>query len=490
MTKVKFSDIPVGYEDADVEVEYSQNLKNGFYDFNDYLPRLKSLDSPTSILIGRKGVGKTAYLCKISMSFPKTSKIISLSETPYYKFPKMKANSTKGVKGGLRYLDIWRLLLITEVARIITPDYLESGKAQLDELCSILNQLGLLQGLTLKQNVSEITNKGFSAKIHGVGFEIGSSKQQTYASIDTLTDLSTYLLELISTLKLTAPFFLLVDGVDDILQTSATESDVLASYIRVLKELNMLFKRNGISFKIITAIREDIVNSINDPDLNKVIASTAIHLNWYTGDENVNLVNLMNKRLSLSEPLKQYMKTYPEDSLALWFHFFPEDVISKKKMTSWSYFLEHTLYRPRDVIHFLNQVKENYSLQESIGFGDYRNELSSFSQKFFFEEMKNELAGFVDKPLIDDIEKVFPKLGKSGFNYRTFVDSFIQVDHSLKESAIQSLLYRLFNDGYIGQRLNMNSSYVFKHKNPRAKLLLDNQLVFHRGLYGAMNISE
>ncbi|MDF7668136.1 hypothetical protein [Lactobacillus sp. ESL0703] len=493
MKKITFSDIPKGFEDASIEAEYApENLTHGFYDFNNYMERLNDINSPTSIIIGRKGVGKTAYLTKINLKYKETSKIVDMGQIPYYRFSKIQGIKNSKNFGGLRYLDIWKILIIAQSMKLIKEPYITEGNSEIKKIKKILEKMGLGQNSNLVKDIQTISNNKLSLKIKGISAEFSKSTQKNGA-IEGISDLCFYLMDLFSKVSLSENTYILLDGVDDIMRTNVNQSEVLGALLRAIKDLNIHFKKMNINLKVILAIREDIINTINDPDINKVISSMSINLDWYTSGENLNLVKLMNKRMSTSQKLREFMGEENE-SLILWNHFFP-DVISSNvsknhEISSWNFFLEHTLYRPRDIIHFLKQVSDNYPNNESIYYSDFRTELSTFSQSFFFDEMKNELSGFVDEELISNIERAFPILGKNGFKYQAFVNAFTEINSKFSEDAIKTLLYRMFNEGYIGQRLNANSPYIFKHKSPRAKLSLDSQMVFHRGLYGAMNISE
>lgn len=81
--KVKFKDLQRGYIDGKSESIYNrENFKNAFYDLGEVLHKLKNMNYPTSILIGRKGVGKSAYGAKLTMLKDIKSFDIDLGELP------------------------------------------------------------------------------------------------------------------------------------------------------------------------------------------------------------------------------------------------------------------------------------------------------------------------------------------------------------------------------------------------------------------------
>lgn len=238
--------------------------------------------------------------------------------------------------------------------------------------------------------------------------------------------------------------------------------------------------------KFILVIRDDIIKTIVDPDMNKIIHDSGYKLDWYGGG-NKDLVVLLNKRFMLTPGLNiDELK-----SLELWQQFFPEIINTKDSL---SYFLEHTMYRPRDIVQFLNQFIKAYPEENKVRIIDFKNELRIFSKDYFFEEMKNELLGFLDDEVIDSLFQVLQKIGSNNFNFKTFDDLCKTMFPDYDIEKIKSILNTLFDLGYVGmvrkvsKGKNIKTYINFKHRDPRLVIDYTNNFVIHKGLYSALNI--
>ncbi|EHS8400428.1 hypothetical protein KWN51_002668, partial [Enterococcus faecalis] len=125
---MKFKYLDLGF--ADSELEYNRKpeiFDNAFYDPKGYIEKLVDFSNPKSILIGRKGVGKTAYSAKIRRDFANHLKgksiRIDLSSIPYVSFSKI-SNIKTDVEGAQRHLHSWNILLIFEILSNVDVHYI------------------------------------------------------------------------------------------------------------------------------------------------------------------------------------------------------------------------------------------------------------------------------------------------------------------------------------------------------------------------------
>ncbi|EOH1637212.1 hypothetical protein ACLSNP_002486 [Enterococcus faecalis] len=485
MQKVKFGQLKRGYVDGESERLYNRlNFENAFYDLNGVLNELQDVNCPTSILIGRKGVGKSAYGAKLNLLEEIDSFGINLGEVSYSTFTKI--SDTKGsVVGTQRYIHAWYLLLISSIIKGLDDEDVEEKK-YLKELKKIYASLGLTPENSIITDILIASKKDFKVKITGLEFSMGHEGSNHTFKVSNLTDLTNYIVEKFIKLKIKKIVLPVIDGVDDILRTKKETSDILSGLVRAVHSLNQKNVKIGNSVKFILVIREDIIKTISDPDMNKIIQDSGYKLDWYG---NKDLLALANKRFLLTRELS----IINFDELSLWKNFFPE-VINKAE--SWNYFLEHTMYRPRDIVQFLNQFIKSHPEKTSVNIIDFKNELRKFSQDYFFEEMKNELLGFLDDKIIDSLFQVLQKIGSARFNFKKFTDIYETSFPDYTVEEMKSIMATLFNAGYVGmvrtvydRRLKKNTNYVnFKHKDPRLIIDYSNDFIIHKGLYSALNI--
>jgi len=486
MEQIKFDQLQKGFIDGESESLYNRtNFENSFYDINHVLDDLKNINYPTAILIGRKGAGKSAYGAKLNLIDNINSFTINLGEVSYSTFTKISDNKGN-VIGTQRYLHAWYLLLISAVIKTLEESDV-TNKSALKELKKIYNELGLTANNSFITDILVASKKDFKVKLNILEFNLthDGTNKSTF-KVSNLTDLTNYIVDRFISLGIEKSVIPVIDGVDDILRTKKEVREILSGLVRAIHSLNQKNVRSSNHVKFILVIREDIIKTISDPDMNKIIHDSGCQLDWYGNND---LLLLLNKRLLLTAELKPLYKS----DLALWHQFFPDTI---NKRDSWNYFLEYTMYRPRDIVQFLNQFIKAHPQKTSVNIIDFKNELRKFSQDYFFEEMRNELLGFLDDKIIDSLFQVFQKIGSDRFNFRKFAKIYEELYPKYTSEEIKSILNTLFNSGYVGMVRNVYDRnkrkhviYVnFKHKDPRLVIDYANDFIIHKGLFSALNI--
>ena len=202
--------------------------------------------------------------------------------------------------------------------------------------------------------------------------------------------------------------------------------------------LNQSLFQNNINIKLLLFIREDIVNQITDPDLNKIKRDGSIRLSWV--DNTDDLKQIAELRFGLTN----------KNSMENWKNIFPNELHGKD---SWEALLEHTLYKPRDILQFLCTCQEIYPSKEKLSFSEMKNAIKKYSSDYFIEEMKNELSGYTDDVLINILPLTFQRLGSKSFTFEELMQVINEQSSSKKygEQDIRQLVLVLFESGYIGQ---------------------------------------
>lgn len=161
---------------------------------------------------------------------------------------------------------------------------------------------------------------------------------------------------------------------------------------------------------------------------------------------------------------------------SLWESLFPFEPNEK---SSWNDFLEYTLYRPRDIIKFLNQFIDDYPEMDSVTLDIYRN----------------ELIGFLPREIIDTLQDVLKKLGRRDFRFEDINTVYADLySNKFNTEDIKDILRTLFNLGYIGmvrdvKHKNGSRTHInFKHKDPRLTIDFKSRFIVHKGLFYALNI--
>ena len=491
MSNLTFGNLMLGYLDAENEVRYNrESFEDFFYDLNGTLNKLSDFKKPTSLLIGRKGVGKSAYAVRLDLLniASKESFIVKLGEVSYGHFVKISDNKGN-VLGTQRYLHAWYLLLLCSVVKRLDEKDVTDVKA-LKVLKNAVSDLGLSSGRDIVRDIFIASKKEFKVKLSMLELSLSSDGDNTCTKFSNLTDFTNFFIDVFCSLGITREIFPIIDGVDDILRTKKDTQEILSGLVRAVYSLNQKnFSNNKVKF--ILVIREDIVKMINDPDMNKIVRDTGYKLDWYTNSNSGtdNLLMLLNKRILFKE--QEYDNSNP---LKIWNTLFPNVL---KNQSSWNYFLEYTMYRPRDIIQFLNQFIENYPNHNNITREVFNDELRKFSQDYFYEEMRNELLGFLNDDTIDALFDVLQKLGTSrrdNFDFQDILDVYSENYPNYDIKEVKHILTTLFNTGYVGmlrkiEQGNHVKTYVnFKHKDPRLAVDFSSKFIIHKGLFSALNI--
>lgn len=491
MEKICFKDFLYGYLDADTEYSCNQEkFDEIFYDKNNLFIKLSDLNRPTSIIIGRKGVGKSAYAAKLrsETSNERLSFIIELQDISYSDFAKISDNKSN-VLGAQRYLHVWYLLLMGAVVKKLNPEDVENKK-NLKLLQRLLIEFGMDIDNNLIRDILTVAKKDFKVKLSSFELQLSEDDQNKKIKFHNITDLSNYFMNLYDSLGIKKEVIPIIDGVDDVLRTTRKikTEDILSGLVRAVATLNKNSRLSKNKSKFILVIRDDIVKLLNDPDLNKIIQDCGYNLDWYNNASAGvdDLSQIFNKRL-----LNKTEKEFSENK-SLWEILFPFEPNEK---SSWNDFLEYTLYRPRDIIKFLNQFIDDYPEMNSVTFDIYRNELRKFSQDYFYDEMTNELIGFLPREIIDTLQDVLKKLGRREFRFSDINTVYTDLyPNKFNPDEIKEILRTLFNLGYIGmlrdvKHKNGSRTHVnFKHKDPRLTIDFKSRFIVHKGLFYALNI--
>ena len=478
--KMKLSEYKFGYADATKELMIEPEIfEQAFYDPRSILPKL--VNGWKYMLIGRKGVGKSAFSAKIQYMATHEgiyyAHPIQLNDFEYTTFA--KASSDADLVGTKKYLDAWNFIIILNVYKILHNDLNITEVAEFNKTISLLDKLGFPITDTFKASVTNVSRLklGATVGIFDAEFE-NEFGHKPISFSDRVGGLVEKMQETLNSVFLSKEVFILIDGVDDILRIKKNQLDILSSLIRSVDMLNQSFYENKTKIKLLLFIREDIINQITDPDLNKIKRDGAIRLSWI--DNTDDLKQIVELRIKLSE----------NQVTDKWFDIFPNDLHGKN---SWESLLEHTLYKPRDVLQFLNTCQELYPNNEMLSYSEMKNDIKIYSRDYFVEEMKNELSGYVDDALINTLPSTFQKIGSKSF----VIERFLQIINSqsvvkeYNEQDIRQLLLVLFESGYIGHLVNGNNgkqSVVFKYRNPSAAIDYGQKMLIHRGIQKGLGV--
>ncbi|PJJ27804.1 P-loop ATPase, Sll1717 family [Lacrimispora celerecrescens] len=484
---MKLMDYEFGFADATKEyIRKPEIFENAFCDTRNIVEKL--IDGYEFLLIGRKGVGKSAYSSKIQ-SIAKLSnteliaKLMNLNDFEFSTFAKTGIDND--VSGTQKYKSSWDFILLFAIYKVLFNDLQMTESSAINDVVFMLDQAGFSLDNEYKTDIVRLTKIKMGVGV--VNFDAEFEKKYNSSPSNYLERISVItekMLYGISDAYLNErKVVIIIDGLDDVLRYKKNKAEIISSLIRSVDFLNDKCAQFHKKIKIVLLIREDIIAMLNDPDLNKIIQDGAIILNWSNRLEELKkIVDLRFQLSGMSE----------SNALKCWDKIFPPKIRGK---STWLHVLDHTLYKPRDILQFLKYCQMEYPNNETLSLSDTQNSLKVYSNKYFIEEMKNELSGFIDEELIYLIPTVFRRLGGRAFDLKEIVRLFDeQCNKCVTEDSIKTLLLYLFDAGYIGQLVsngNKNGtkrSVIFKYRNPTARIDYYQKFITHQGLHSGLGV--
>ncbi|MBC2456115.1 P-loop ATPase, Sll1717 family [Clostridium beijerinckii] len=483
---MKLEEYQFGYADAAKEYTIIPEIfEKAFCDTRGIVDKL--INKWDFMLVGRKGVGKSAFSAKIqSLSEKEDAGLFSyqmqLNDFEFSTFS--KTNIDNDVLGTQKYKTSWEFILLLTIYKIIYNNLKINEVESFNNTVELLKSLGFPINIDYKRNISTLSKLkiGVNAGVFDVKFEQEFGIKPN-SFLERISILNEKMVEVLSEVWFNnTRIIILIDGVDDILRFKKNQLDILSSLVRSVDYLNDKFIKNKLPIKIVLFIREDIICSVTDPDINKIKRDGSIVLSWCNRLED--LKSIVKLRFKLSGVEEENLETW-------WESIFPRRI---RDVDSWTFMLEHTLYKPRDVLQFLKCCQENFPEKQSLTFSEINIALKSYSRDYFIEEMKNEITGFINDDLINILPSVFRKIATKSFDSAELKE--IINNQSVKvydDSDIKSLLLLLFESGYIGQIIKQTGmrrrqSVVFKYRNTTASIDYSQKFIIHKGLHRGLGV--
>lgn len=433
-------------------------------------------DNHKRVIIGRTGAGKSALLSHIQDN---EENVIVLS--PHSLSLNYIANNNvisffeeAGVSLSVFYGLLWRHILVVELLKHkfqITnenaqKDYsrhirkILSKKNKFKEMAiDYLEQWGNKFWLTTEERMHELTHKiesNLSASIGSSlpGIDLNAKGAQNLTEeqksqvlhigkkvvsevqIRELENLISVLGEDIFTDK-QQRYYVVIDGLDE----EWVDERIKYSLIKALIDSVRRFKKIP-SVKVLLAMRQDLLEKVvqSSKDVGfqeEKYESLYLRLGW---NKNL-LLELVDKRLAYL-----VRRRYTKNAVG-WHDIFPSQV---DKRDTIDYFTERTLYRPRDMIAFMN---------ECIHVADGKNQISAHTIKVAEEKYSSDRL----HSLATEWQIIFPELleiaqifygmkncfSVSDINERWLEDKYLEAFDSIssKKGPLSKLLDSLYTDG-------------------------------------------
>lgn len=380
------------------------------------------------------------------------------------------------------YSSIWRWIILIDLAQQIIHDEGIRDNENKQKLKQFFNENYYSLDIDSKRLI-EITKGG---KLNGtilkdilnIGGEVSrQSKYQEGTYLNYIEDLEKVVIKLLKSSN--SEFTLLYDELDDRFVNNEFYKNSLISLIKATDSINWHLLYNKTKAKIILLIRSDIFAILNDTDLNKIKQTNTITIDW--GDKinaRAPLMNLVTQKAKRSNNLLDALPDYQ-----IFRKLFPQDI---KGVRPERFILERTLFRPRDVITFLNLIIEKYPRSKYFGWKGFV-ELKGKYSEYFFEEIRNEMLGHISEEEIDQGLKLLKNYNKHFFYYPELEKYYLrQKKHYPDINELDKLLVSFFKFNVVGNKwyneFKKKQYYTWSHRDPNSEIDFEKQIVIHLGL--------
>jgi hypothetical protein len=493
-----------------VSAERDDNLSHYYYD-SGLLKRVIENKS-CSIILGRKGAGKTAVFQFLS---GKPSGIIgdrdilrSLSFDSYnWNIHKLLVNPDAG--HSLAYRRSWRFVFVIESVNAFIDAYASHGeklppriteaKKLLEKLFS--SPLPSIYNIIAKKLLSitslKLPNASFnledlsSPDISISGGEVTCEQVENDPSLrsrlsSNIDHIVTFVEKCIQdSLPLNYNVYIAFDRVDESWDSDSFESSkkVIAGLVSAAESFSRQYKGN---IRVLVFLREDIFEVLDLNDLNKLREDSGSLLKW----EADSLNQLILKRINY------YSKLFNAGE-----YTDVNDIFNRKTMrqqtTPSNYIVKRTMMRPRDMICFygkiINAMKSSESRHTSTTTLNKITVESIYeAEPEYSEWLKREIEDewSVQFPLIKIILTAIRNIGSTAFHDDDLLKELVKLIPGYDRSRLSVDIKFLYDNSIIGFRLGASNVWRFKCAYPSQGFVSSKLYHVHDGLIRALNLIE
>ena len=452
----------IGVVEAEGEVHNSNILLNDV--FVDYPSLFWHLENGKFIILGRKGMGKSAvgeYLASTMKDQPnKFATMVSHHKIEMEKLIQ-ESYQEKSVENNSA---LFKWVVLTQILNLMTENEHIQYWEEMVTLKKFLKRNRGFVGIDKYEIYDHETAKGFSINIEylkrlctKLGIEV-KEKGSKAVYYKMLPDLEQTMLQLMMKDK-DNDYLLIIDDLDIGYKNKQENNDMLVDLLRVVKYYNNdVFARNDLSTRILVLLRDDISKHImNYADTAKILDSYAFTLRWYehnVSEKDLLLKQFINKRIehNFKRLSLEYDKSDPWNS-------FVEQSKKGEQKSSFKYILDQTFYRPRDLVLFFKDIGSK-DIPLPISHQEISHLVGLYSKEMI-GEISNELSSQLSDREIKDVLKIL--YGYSGKRETFTYEDLILVLQKADFYNPVGIVEMLFDYSLIGNK-NEKGEFNFKFR--------------------------
>ncbi|XZG71607.1 P-loop ATPase, Sll1717 family [Chitinibacteraceae bacterium HSL-7] len=476
--------------------------------YKDHHNLIASLQNEKFIVCGRKGAGKSAfaeYVLSLAENDPNIfCKFIRQGEVNLENIIQLGKEAGHSIERE----NLYTWLIFTNILKLFSDNqainnndeykllsqFLKKNSGYIDIRESEIKELIIKDGFEVS---IEYLKRFFTSKLQK-NIEIKQTKAPFYKLIPHLKEVILSALKSKNEIDNANSYILFFDDLDISFNSCDKESiHSIISLLRVSKEINNeFFAKNNLESKVVILLRDDISRliSTHSSDTAKIFSSYSTKINWYQDEyhksnpeTDLHIREFINTRIqhALESQDAEFSAKDPwcelvEDPFRTSNHG------EQPTKTSFKYILDHTFFRPRDLILFFKPL-QSHTYKTPIEKSDINHLIGRYCEEVI-NELKNELSCFYSPT---QIYNIFSALGSMSALCKSSVNNSIEykqamavVEENCNEVVANDLLSDLFERSIIGN-MGSNGYVFFKHREPSAdtySFSIKNRVVLHNAI--------
>ncbi|GGY47939.1 hypothetical protein GCM10011297_21000 [Bacterioplanes sanyensis] len=454
--------------------------------YEDHCDLIGALANEKFIVVGRKGAGKSAFaehICSIAEDQANLfARFIRQGESNLEQIVQL------GIENGheIEKENLYKWLILTNVLKMFSDNQAAQNAKEYDLLKHFISKNSGYIDIRESEVKELIRKQGFDININYLkrfftskmnkSLEIRQEKAPFYKLIPHLKEVLLKVLKSHSERENNNSYVLFFDDLDIVFDAN-NESTVnsLISLLRVSKEINNeFFAKNNLDSKVVILLRDDISKNVASAtsDTAKIFSSYSVPINWYQdeyhgGDDELqlNIRKFINKRIGFAFS----DEVIDVNSMDPWLSLVEDPFGGAQDSTksSFKYILDHTFFRPRDLLLFfkpLSQHKYKFPLSKV----DVNHLIGRYCEEVV-NEIKNEFSCFYSSEQIATIFNAFGEISSELKNPKlrsiTYQDAISIINRNCSGVSASELIEDMFYRSLIGG-MGDNGYVYFKHREP------------------------
>lgn len=466
--------------------------------FEDHKAYLDARGHQRTVILGRKGSGKTAIFRRLTRIKSEDVCVSGhlFSDYPWHHHSKQKE---VGVPDEQCFVSSWEYLIYVTMAKLVLsrrPD--TYGLEKIDRDLKLLENFLKDTYGTVDPEISKIFSPGTKLQFSGdVGVDAKFLKAKISAKEITIEYLPIKFSEINIKMKNTIiecadpniNYYVCFDELDLGFSLDKEEyKNQIMGIIFAARKINNSARDGNKNISIIIFLRDDIYNMLHFEDKNKITNNSVSVIEWDMDRSSPSLKALMEKR---------FHQTLGIPANGAWERVFDETKQMAGHQTKYKHIIDRTFLRPRDIIKFCNEIlNQNKNSKSKSNQTKFDSKNVADARKKYSEYLLNELDDEIRKhiPNYRSYLEVFRSIGSIQFTISEFEQApKSRSDIDLGGEQTRSILSSLFEFSVVGFLRSGGSGfggsqYVWRHVDRNIKF--NEQAQKYRVHYGFAEVLD